>query len=263
MKTRKPDPPAVPPLSYKDEKFLDSDEARPIRILAEYLEPLRILCREQVHETIVFFGSARVTPEGPLGRYYQEARELARLVAAWSKSLPSGSHGYVVCSGGGPGIMEAANRGASEAGGRTIGFNIGLPHEQLPNPYITRELSFEFHYFFMRKLWFAHLARALVVFPGGFGTLDEMAEITYAAANAKVGPRDNSSSIGSQYWKEIINFDALVRHGMISPKDLKLFSFADDPVKALSLLQNLRAQPEEKPPAFAHSCTPQRRRQSG
>ncbi len=177
MKVRKSDSPVIPSLAYKDEKFLDSDEARPLRILAEYLEPLRILCREQVHETIVFFGSARITPDGPLGRYYQDARELAKQITTWSKSLRSNCHRYVVCSGGGPGIMEAANRGASEAGGRTIGLNIGLPHEQQPNPYITRGLAFEFHYFFMRKLWFAHLARALVVFPGGFGTLDEMMEI--------------------------------------------------------------------------------------
>jgi uncharacterized protein (TIGR00730 family) len=264
VKARKPDPPASPPLAYKDEKFLDSDEARPIRILAEYLEPLRILCREQVHETIVFFGSARLTPDGPLGRYYQEARELARLVTIWSKSLPSNAHRYVVCSGGGPGIMEAANRGASEAGGRTIGLNIGLPHEQLPNPYITRELSFEFHYFFMRKLWFAHLARALVVFPGGFGTLDEMAEILTLQQTQKLDRAITVLLYGSQYWKEIINFYALVRHGMISPEDLKLFSFADDPAGALGLLQKgVRAQPEETPPAFAHSCTPQPRRRSG
>jgi hypothetical protein len=261
MKLRKRDPLANPPLAYKDEKFLDSDEARPIRILAEYLEPLRILCREQVHETIVFFGSARLTPDGPLGRYYQEARELARLVTIWSKSLPSNAHRYVVCSGGGPGIMEAANRGASEAGGRTIGLNIGLPHEQLPNPYITRELSFEFHYFFMRKLWFAHLARALVVFPGGFGTLDEMAEILTLQQTQKLDRAITVLLYGSQYWKEIINFDALVRHGMIGPEDLKLFSFADDPARALGLLQKgLRAQPEEAPPAFAHSCTPQPQR---
>ena len=264
MKSRKPDPPANPPLAYKDEKFLDTDEARPIRILAEYLEPLRILCREQVHETIVFFGSARLTPDGPLGRYYQEARELARLVTTWSKSLRSDVHRYVVCSGGGPGIMEAANRGASEAGGRTIGFNIGLPHEQRPNPYITRGLSFEFHYFFMRKLWFAHLARALVVFPGGFGTLDEMAEILTLQQTQKLDRTITVLLYGSQYWKEIINFDALVRHGMIRAEDLKLFSFTDDPASALGLLQKgLRAQPEETLPAFAHSCTPQPQRRSG
>jgi uncharacterized protein (TIGR00730 family) len=258
MKSRKLDPPPTnPPLAYKDEKFLDSDEARPIRILSEYLEPLRILCREQVHETIVFFGSARITPEGPLGRYYQEAVELARLITIWSKSLQSHAHRYVICSGGGPGIMEAANRGASEARGRSIGLNIGLPHEQRPNPYITRGLSFEFHYFFMRKLWFAHLARALVVFPGGFGTLDEMAEILTLKQTQKLDRPITVLLYGSQYWKEIINFDALVRHGTISPEDLKLFMFADDPLAALGLLQEgLNAQPEETPPAFAHSCTP-------
>ncbi|HEY6299114.1 MAG TPA: TIGR00730 family Rossman fold protein [Candidatus Binatus sp.] len=260
MKVRKSDSPANPPLAYKNEKFLDSEEARPIRILAEYLEPFRIFCREQVHETIVFFGSARIAPDGPLGRYYEEARELARLITVWSKGLRSDVHRYVVCSGGGPGIMEAANRGASEAGGRTIGLNIGLPHEQRPNPYITRELSFQFHYFFMRKLWFAHLARALVVFPGGFGTLDEMMEILTLQQTEKLDRPITVLLYGSKYWKEIINFDALVRHGTISREDLDLFSFADNPAAALRLLQKgIRTQPEEKPPAFAHSCTPPQR----
>jgi uncharacterized protein (TIGR00730 family) len=256
MKLRKQDQPtAIPPLAYKHEKFLDSDDARPLRILAEYLDPLQTFCREQVHETVVFFGSARITPDGPLGRYYEDARELARLVTAWSKSLRSHVHRYVICSGGGPGIMEAANRGASEAGGRTIGLNIALPHEQRPNPYITRELSFEFHYFFMRKLWFAHLARALVVFPGGFGTLDEMSEILTLKQTRKLDRPITVLLYGSEYWKEIINFDALVRHGVISPEDMELFSFADDPAAALDLLQKgLTAHPEETPPAFAHSC---------
>src|ERR1700719_591215 len=257
-------PPTSPPLAYKDEKFLESDEARPIRILAEYLQPLRIFCRMQIHETIVFFGSARITSDGPLGRYYDDARELARLITIWSKGLRSDAHRYVVCSGGGPGIMEAANRGASEAGGRTIGLNIGLPHEQRPNPYITRGLSFQFHYFFMRKLWFAHLARALVVFPGGYGTLDEMFEILTLRQTQKLARTITVLLYGSQYWKEIINFDALVRHGTISPEDLKLFRFADDPARALGLLQKgLRAQPEETPTAFAHSGTPQPQRRSG
>src|SRR5208282_5980144 len=261
MKSCKLDPPPTnPPLAYKDEKFLDSDEARPIRILAEYLEPLRILCREQIHETIVFFGSARTTPDGPLGRYYQEARELARLITTWSKSLRSHAHRYVVCSGGGPGIMEAANRGASEAGGRTIGLNIGLPHEQRPNPYITRGLSFQFRYFFMRKLWFAHLARALVVFPGGFGTLDELAEILTLQQTGKFDRRIPVLLYGSEYWKEIINFDALVRHGMISREDLNLFRYADDPAAALGLLKAaLATEGEEAPPAFAHSRTSRHR----
>jgi uncharacterized protein (TIGR00730 family) len=149
----------------------------------------------------VFFGSARISPDGPLGRYYQEARELARLVTTWSKSLPSHSHRYIVCTGGGGGIMEAANRGASEAGGKTIGLNIGLPHEQRPNPYITRELCFEFHYFFMRKLWFAHLARALVVFPGGFGTLDELTEVLTLAQTGKLERRVPVLLYGSSYFE--------------------------------------------------------------
>ena len=153
-------------LAYLDPEFLASDEARPLRIIAEYLDPLRRLRRQCVHDTIVFFGSARLAEEGPLGRYYTEARELARLITAWSSGLSSNLHRFVICSGGGGGIMEAANRGARDAGGRTIGLNISLPHEQQPNRFVTPELLFKFRYFFMRKLWFAHLARAMVVFPG-------------------------------------------------------------------------------------------------
>jgi len=247
------------PLAYKDEKFLDSADGRSLRILAEYLAPLQTFRRERVHETVVFFGSARLAPDGPLGRYYEEARELARLVTAWSKSLPSPAHRYIVCSGGGGGIMEAANRGASEAGGRTIGLNIGLPHEQRPNPYVTRELSFEFHYFFMRKLWFAHLACALVVFPGGFGTLDELTEILTLQQTGKLERRIPVLLYGSDYWKEVINFDALVRHGMISSDDLELFRYVDDPATALGLLQaGVQVEPEDRTPAFASSRTPHR-----
>jgi uncharacterized protein (TIGR00730 family) len=248
------------PVAYKDEKFLDNEDARPLRILAEYLQPLHNFQRENVRETIVFFGSARLTPDGPLGRYYDAARELARIVTAWSKGLASHAHRYTVCTGGGGGIMEAANRGASDAGGRTVGLNICLPHEQRPNPYITRGLSFEFHYFFMRKLWFAHLARALVVFPGGFGTLDEMAEILTLQQTGKLDSRILILLYGSDYWKEIINFDALVRHGMISPEDLDLFHFVDDPAAALELLKAaLPADGDDKTPAFAHSRTSRRR----
>jgi uncharacterized protein (TIGR00730 family) len=244
------------PLAYKNEAFLDSDEARPLRILAEYLEPMHAFHRARVRDTIVFFGSARLAPEGPLGHYYDAARELARLVTTWSKNLPSHAHRYVVCTGGGGGIMEAANRGASEAGGRTIGLNIGLPHEQRPNPYVTRELTFEFHYFFMRKLWFAHLARALVVFPGGFGTLDELTEILTLVQTKKIDRHIPVVLYGSSYWNEIINFDALVRHGMINREDLALFQFADDPATALGLLQaGIAAEPEEATPAIAHSRT--------
>jgi uncharacterized protein (TIGR00730 family) len=244
------------PLAYKNERFLDSDEARPLRILAEYLEPLATFRRENICDTIVFFGSARLSPDGPLGTYYSEARELARLVTVWSKTLASHAHRYVVCSGGGGGIMEAVNRGASEAGGRTIGLNIGLPHEQRPNPYVTRELSFEFHYFFMRKLWFAHLARALVVFPGGFGTLDELAEILTLQQTGKLDRRIPVVLYGSRYWNEIINFDALVRHGMIDRGDLELFRYADDPATALGLLQaGLATEAEAVTPSFADSRT--------
>ncbi len=244
------------PLAYKNERFLDSDDARPLRILAEYLEPLHAFHREHVRDTIVFFGSARLAFEGPLSRYYDEARELARLVTTWSNNLPSHAHRYVVCTGGGGGIMEAANRGASEAGGKTIGLNIGLPHEQRPNAYITRELTFEFHYFFMRKLWFAHLARALVVFPGGFGTLDELLEILTLMQTRKLGRNIPVVLYGSSYWNEIINFNALVRHGMIDREDLSLFQFADDPATALGLLQTgIAAELEEKTPAIAHSRT--------
>jgi len=247
------------PVAYENQAFLDSDDARPLRILAEYLEPMHRFRRARVRDTIVFFGSARILPDGPLRRYYDDARELARLITAWSKGLPSHAHKYVICTGGGGGIMEAANRGASDAGGRTIGLNIMLPREQHPNRYITRELSFEFHYFFMRKLWFAHLARALVVFPGGFGTLDELMEILTLAQTQKLMRRIRVVLYGSSYWKEIVNFDALVRYGMINAEDLGLFHFADDPAAALALLKaGLPVEPEEPIPAFTHSHAPRR-----
>jgi uncharacterized protein (TIGR00730 family) len=246
-------------LAYKNEQFIDSDEARPLRILAEYIEPMQAFRRARICDTIVFFGSARLTPDGPLGPYYEAARELARLVTTWSKNLASHAHRYVVCTGGGGGIMEAANRGASEAGGRTIGLNIGLPHEQRPNPYITRELSFEFHYFFMRKLWFAHLARALVVFPGGFGTLDELSEMLVLMQTRKIDRHIPILLYGSSYWNEVINFEALVRHGTIAREDLALFQYVDDPATALALLQTgIAAELGEATPAIAHSRTCQR-----
>lgn len=248
-----PDPTDVA-LAYDDPQFLESDDARPLRILAEYLNPMRRFREEQIHDTIVFFGSARLSEEGLLSRFYGEARELARLITVWSKSLPSSVHRYVVCSGGGGGIMEAANRGAAEAGGPTIGLNISLPREQRPNPYITRGLGFQFRYFFMRKLWFAHLARAMVVFPGGFGTLDELMEILTLAQTQKLSRSLPIILYGAEYWKEIINFEGLVRHGMISREDLQLFAFADEPAFALRLLQAaLEVKADEKSPAFARS----------
>ena len=250
----KPTPSSRSHVALEERRFLESDAARPIRILAEYLAPLDAFRREGIRDTIVFFGSARIRPDGPLGRFYEDARTLARLVTAWSKGLPSGSARYIVCSGGGPGIMEAANRGASEAGGRTIGLNIGLPHEQRPNRWITRELSFEFRYFFMRKLWFAYLARALVVFPGGFGTLDELTEILTLQQTGKLSRRTPILLYGSTYWNDVLNFEALVRYGTIAREDLELFTFADDPDGAFSLLQSwLRPEAEEPSPAIPHS----------
>jgi uncharacterized protein (TIGR00730 family) len=242
-------------LAYHDVEFLDSDEARPLRILAEYLEPLHRFRREGICETIVFFGSARLREDGPLGRYVADARALARELTAWSLTLPGCR--YVVCSGGGGGIMEAANHGASDAGGRTIGLNIGLPFEQKPNPFITPGLDFEFHYFFMRKLWFSHLARALVVFPGGFGTFDELFEMLTLTQTRKLDRPIPIVLYGSSYWREVVNFDALVRHGMIAAEDLALFQFADDVPTALALLQKqLPAGEPPASPAFAKSRTP-------
>jgi uncharacterized protein (TIGR00730 family) len=175
---------------------------------------------------------------GPLGRYYNEARELARRLTAWSDALPDSTRRFVVCSGGGPGIMEAANRGACDAGGKTVGLNIGLPFEQRPNPFVSPELNFEFHYFFMRKFWFAYLAKALVVFPGGFGTLDELTEILTLVQTQKLMKRMVVILYGTSFWKEVINFDALVRHGMIAADDLNLFQFADDVDTAFQELES-------------------------
>ena len=246
-----------PPLAYRDLEFLDSDEGRPLRILSEYLQPLRAFRQQRVHDTIVFFGSARLREDGPMGSCYADARELARLVTEWSKQLDSPAHRFLVCSGGGPGIMEAANRGAADAGGRTIGLNIGLPHEQRPNPYITRGLCFEFHYFFMRKLWFAYLGRAIVAFPGGFGTMDELFEILTLSQTGKLGRRLTVILYGSSYWNEVVNFPALVRHGMISAEDLALIHFVDTPAAALAVLKReLGSEMAPSTPAIAKSVKP-------
>lgn len=241
-------------LAYENAMFLASDQARSLRILAEYLEPMHRFRQAGIHDTIVFFGSARLTAEGPMGRYYHDAQALAGLITRWSKSLASHAHRYVICSGGGGGIMEAANRGASEAGGKTVGLNISLPHEQYANPYITRELAFEFHYFFMRKLWFAHLARGLVAFPGGLGTLDEVTEILTLTQTRKLERRIPVILYGSEYWNEILNFKALLRHGMISAADLDLFQCVDTPEAALGVLQSsLEPETLGDTPYFAHS----------
>ena len=225
------------PLSYRNEEFLDSADARPLRIISEYLEPLSHFRDERIRDTIVFFGSARINEDGPMARYYQEARELARLLADWSDNLDNPACRFVICSGGGPGIMEAANRGASEASAKTVGLNIGLPFEQRPNPYITPELSFEFHYFFMRKFWFAYLAKALVVFPGGFGTMDELFEILTLVQTRKLQKKIAILLYGTGYWNEVVNFDAMVKHGTINAEDLTLFDRADDPATAFGILK--------------------------
>jgi uncharacterized protein (TIGR00730 family) len=250
--------PTAPQLAYRDHAFLDSDAARPLRILAEYLQPLHALETERVHDTIVFFGSARLQPDGPLGRYYDDARTLARLVTEWSQSIPSPAQRFIVCTGGGPGIMEAANRGAADAGGRSIGLNIGLPHEQRPNGWITPGLGFQFHYFFMRKLWFAHPARAIVVFPGGFGTLDELFEILTLCQTGKLDRPIRVLLYGGAYWREIVNFAALARHGMIADEDLALLRFVETPEEALGDLQTaLGSETAEVCPAFARTRIPE------
>ena len=247
-----------PILAYYNREFLDSEDGRPLRILAEYLQPMQAFRREGIKETIVFFGSARIRENGPMGRYYSEARELARLVTEWSMSLDPEAPPFVVCSGGGGGIMEAANRGARDAGGRTIGLNIGLPHEQRPNPYITPGLGFEFHYFFMRKLWFAHLACAMVAFPGGFGTLDELCEILTLSQTRKLSRRIPVLLYGEAFWREVINFEALVRHGMIANEDLELFRCVDTPAVAFDVLKRWLVEELKHPyPAFAKTLKPE------
>ncbi len=240
-------------LAYENPEFLKTPDARPIRILAEYLDPLRRFRKENIQDTVVFFGSARVhsrqRAERALrvlqrkrgrkaadhavllkrsrkavewSRYYEEARELAYMLTEWSLSLEEPRRRFVVCSGGGPGIMEAANRGASEAGGKTIGLNIRLPFEQGPNRYITPGLHFEFHYFFMRKFWFAYLAKALVIFPGGFGTLDEMFEILTLAQTKKLSKKLLVILYGNEYWNEVFDLKPLAEWGAIADADLDL-----------------------------------------
>jgi uncharacterized protein (TIGR00730 family) len=249
-----------PPLAYRNEDFLKGPDARVLRIISEYLEPLSHLRRQRIRDTIVFFGSARIREDGPLSQYYHDARTLAAMLTTWAKTLRERTYRYVVCTGGGPGIMEAANRGASDAKGKTIGLNIGLPFEQFPNPWITRELNFEFHYFFMRKFWFAYMSKALVVFPGGFGTLDELFEILTLAQTRKLAKKITIVLYGTAFWKEIVNFEALVKYGTISAGDLALFHFADTPEAAMQILQEAlldqAAAPEAEIPAISHSVKP-------
>jgi len=257
------------PLAYLYPEFLESADARPIRILAEYLEPLRRFKDQRIQDTVVFFGSARVQSRDrseralqtlrargdeeataqyqaelarsrravEWARYYEDARELARLLTAWSLTLESPNHRFVVTSGGGPGIMEAANRGAVEAGGKTIGLNIRLPFEQNANPYITDGLRFEFHYFFMRKFWFAYMAKALVIFPGGFGTCDELFEILTLSQTDKLSKQIGILLYGSDYWNQVLDFEPMAEWGAINAKDLALIQRADTPSDAFELLR--------------------------
>jgi len=210
--------------AYRDAEFINSKNARALRILAEYLEPKARFEEHKVEDTIVFFGSARFR-EG--NRWYEAARQLAFRLTAWSKALPSKERRFVVCSGGGPGIMEAASRGASEARGIAVGLGISIPIEQTDNAYLTRELGFHFHYFFMRKFWFAYLAKAVIVFPGGFGTLDELMEVVTLVQTRKMKKPMPIVLFGNDYWREVVDFDALVRHGTIDAKDLEIMHRTD------------------------------------
>lgn len=210
--------------AYREPAFINSKDARPLRILAEYLEPKSRFEHYGVEDTIVFFGSARFR-EG--NRWYEAARQLASRLTHWSRALDSKKQRFVVCTGGGPGIMEAANRGATEAGGLNVGLSISLPHESGANTHITREFVFRFHYFFMRKFWFAYLAKAVIVFPGGFGTLDELFEVLTLVQTKKMTKPMPIVLFGTQYWKEVIDFDALVKHGTISAADVEIMYRTD------------------------------------
>ena len=258
------------PLAYQDPEFMESLPARPLRILAEYIDPLTRLRHENVADTIVMFGSARIQPrdkalavlerlkaapvrrkkkaewrtkmraaksELEMSRYYEEARELSRRITQWSMTMGTNPRRFVICSGGGPGIMEAANRGAHEAGGSSIGLSIQLPHEQRPNPYITPELNFCFHYFFMRKLWFAQMAKALIVFPGGFGTMDELWEMMTLLQTGKLSSRHLILIYGRRYWDRVLNWKEMVKWRTISEREYALLEFADTVDEAFERLR--------------------------
>lgn len=275
------------PLAYENEPFLNSPDGRIIRMLSEYIEPLARFRREQIQDTVVFFGSARfhsisaaqkclsqveANPAGPnrdtlhtralagvdMARYYEDARRMAFLLTEWSLQIPARRKRFVVTTGGGPGIMEAANLGAQEAGGKTIGLNIRLPFEQAPNPYVTPALNFEFHYFFMRKFWFAYLAKALVIFPGGFGTLDELFEILTLAQTEKLAKKILVVIYGKEYWNRVLNFQAMADAGTISPEDLNLFNFVDTPEEGFNALRDgLTRYHLAPPPKRSAASTPE------
>ena len=245
--------------AYENEKFLASKDARGLRILAEYMEPEARFEEFQVRDTVVFFGSARFIPREDAEKkletarehggetaaaerdletsaYYEAARELAHRLTEWSKNLEGEDCRFIVCSGGGPGIMEAANRGASEAAGINAGLNISLPQEQTDNPYITRELNFEFHYFFMRKFWFVYLAKAIIIFPGGFGTMDEFFEVMTLMQTKKLTKPIPIVLYGKEFWDDVLDMEALVRHGTIDAADLDLFFETDSVDEAFDFI---------------------------
>lgn len=248
--------------AYKDLDFINSVEARPLRILAEYMEPQLRLDKLNVQNTIVFFGSARILSNEVakkeldllkkvknskereraknllhMSKYYEDAVLLSKMLTEWSdQNFGMTKKRFLVCSGGGPGIMEAANKGAKLAGGQSIGFNISLPFEKNSNPYITPELNFEFHYFFTRKYWFSYLAKALVIFPGGFGTLDELAEILTLIQTQKIKKKIPILIYGKKFWNEVMNLDAMVKWGTISEKDLDLIHYSDSPKDAFNFI---------------------------
>jgi uncharacterized protein (TIGR00730 family) len=258
------------PKAYKNLEFLNSPQARSLRILAEFLEPLSRFKKEGIKDTIVFFGSARILPgkeakkrleaiktqifkhkkpskilqkkledaiiDTQMSGYYEDAAALTYKLTKWSKGLNNSPH-FVICSGGGPGIMEAANKGAKRAGGKSMGLNISLPFEQDSNPYISKNLSFEFHYFFMRKFWFLYPAKALVIFPGGFGSLDEFMEVLTLVQTKKIKKSLTIVLYGRNYWNQVINFPAMVKYRTVSKEDLNLFSYADTPEEAFAILK--------------------------
>jgi hypothetical protein len=223
-----------PKESWRNLDFLASPDARLLRIVAEYLEPAARFKKFDVHNVIVFWGSARQLPR--LKKYYADAEKLAYLVTEWSKQLGEGKRQFFVATGGGEGIMGAANKGASKAGGKSVGMNITLPFEQKPNQYITRELSIQFHYFFMRKFWMVYLAKALIAFPGGFGTIDELSEVLTLVQTGKPKKIMPIILYGSEYWNKVINFKEMAEWGVISEKDLELFKIVDTPEEAFEYL---------------------------
>jgi hypothetical protein len=232
--------------AYDNPQFLKSPEARTLRMLSEYLEPLSRLEKLKVNSTVLFLGSSRANPHQKssiLAKYYWEAEELAYQLTNWAIPLKPKGKNFVICTGAGPGIMEAANRGAARAGGKSIGMNISLPHEQHPNSYISPELSFVFHYFFMRKFWLIYKAKAVVAFPGGYGTLDEVFETLTLVQTGKIFKKDLCLILyGEDYWRKIIDFDTLVEFKTISPEDVNLFSFSSTPREAFSFLKKRLAK---------------------